>query len=95
VIEVLKPPVLNQTIELEITPIDTVPVMLPNGTGVKVTLHRVSQMLTIGNITVLVVGEVCRLGMCLGIAILGVPPADYTVEVEGVNASVEQDLEEH
>ncbi|MEB3765655.1 MAG: hypothetical protein GSR77_05785 [Desulfurococcales archaeon] len=46
-LELPKPPVLNQMIEPELEPVDTMPLPLPNGTVINTTVYRVNETITI------------------------------------------------
>ena len=85
------PPVINQTIELELVPVDQIPVQLPNGSWVNITIYMVNQNITINNATVVVFGYISRLGTDLDIYVFGVPPAQYNVSIEGFNATTSID----
>jgi hypothetical protein len=78
-VEAPEPPLLNQSITAELEPFDTMPVLLPNGTEVNVTVYMVNQTIRMGNTTVVLSGYVSRLQLDLDIYVFGVPPASYNV----------------
>jgi len=90
-VELPEPPVLNQTITLELVPIDHIPVQLPNGTTINITVYMVNQTITVGNVSIVVYGYVSQLRIDLDIYVFGVPPADYTVTIEGLNTTTTMD----
>ena len=83
-IEPPKPPVLNQTLEPGLVPVDVMPVPMPSGTLVNITVYRVNETITIGNVTVVVFGYVSRLRIDIDVYVFGVPPGDYAVNTTGL-----------
>ena len=81
------PPVINNTVEPELVPVNNVPVPLPNGTVINVTMYKVNETITIGNTTIVIFGFVSRLGIDLDIYVFGVPPGNYTVNITGLEAN--------
>lgn len=90
-IELPKPPVLNEAITVELIPVDSTQVVLPNGTVINVTIYMVNQTISIDNATIVVYGYVSRLQIDLDVWVFGVPPANYTVSVESLNATTTMD----
>ncbi len=88
-VEPPRPPLLNQTIGLELEPERTARVPLANGTLVNITIYRVNQTIRIGNTTIHVEGHVSRVSVDLIISVYGVPPANYTAITKGLNATAE------
>ncbi len=84
-----KPPILNQTIELGLVPVDQIPVQLPNGSVVNITVYMVNQTITVGNVSIVVYGYVSQLRIDLDITVFGVPPVEYNVTVDGLDVTVE------
>ncbi len=82
-----KPPVINETVEPELEPVGTMPLPLPNGTVINVTVYKVNETITIGNVTIVVFGYVSRTNINLDIYVYGVPPGNYTVNITELEAN--------
>ena len=82
-----EPPVINETIEPELEPIDAMPLPLPNGTVINVTIYKVNETIRIGNVTVVVFGYVSRMNIDLDVYVFGVPPGNYSVNVAGLEVN--------
>ena len=79
-----EPPVINETVEPELEPVDTMPLPLPNGTVINITVYKVNETIKVGNVTIVVFGYVSRLSVDIDIYVFGVPPGNYTVNVTGL-----------
>ena len=86
-LELPEPPVINETIKPGLVPVDTMPLPLPNGTVINVTVYKVNETITIGNVTVVVFGYVSRLSVDLEVYVFGVPPGNYTISITGLEAN--------
>ncbi len=86
-LELPEPPVINETMEPELVPVDNVSIPLPNGTVINITMYRVNETIKVGNVTIVVFGYVSRLGIDLDIYVFGVPPGNYTVNITGLEAN--------
>ena len=83
-LETPEPPVINETVEPGLVPVDTMPVPLPNGTVINATVYKVNETIKVGNATIVVFGYVSRMNIALDIYIFGIPPGNYTVNITGL-----------
>ena len=77
-------PVLSRVVESVLEPENTVLVPLPNGTFINVTIYKVNISISLGNVVVALYGFVSRIAISMNVEVFGVPPANYTVSIEGL-----------